>query len=88
MERRRRADQKSAAAAGSSPIPKIGGDGASKLSAVAVRRDRRRATSRAFRVAAPTVFNALPQDIRSADNILTFCRLLNMFYFRNAFNQH
>jgi len=43
---------------------------------------------RAFRVAAPTVFNSLPQDIRSTDNISTFCRLLKMFYFRNASNQH
>ena len=42
--------------------------------------------SRAFRVAAPTVFNSLPQDIRSTDNISTFCRLLKTFYFRNAFN--
>ena len=44
--------------------------------------------SRAFRVAAPTVFNSLPQDIRSTDNISTFCRLLKTFYFRNAFDQH
>ena len=44
--------------------------------------------SRAFRVAAPTVFNSLPQDIRSTDNIYAFCRLLKTFYFRNAFNQH
>ena len=44
--------------------------------------------SRAFRVAAPTVFNSLPQDIRSTDNISIFCRLLKTFYFRNAFNQH
>jgi len=38
--------------------------------------------SRAFRVAAPTVFNSLPQDIRSTDNISAFCRLLKTFYFR------
>ena len=44
--------------------------------------------SRAFRVAAPTVFNSLPQDIRSTDNISTFCRLLKTFYFRKAFDQH
>jgi len=44
--------------------------------------------SRAFRVAAPTVFHSLPQDIRSTDSISTFCRLLKTFYFRNAFNQH
>ena len=44
--------------------------------------------SRAFRVTAPTVFNSLPQDIRSTDNISTFCRLLKTFYFRNAFDQH
>ena len=44
--------------------------------------------SRAFCVAAPTVFNSLPQDIRSTDNISTFCRLLKTFYFRNAFDQH
>ena len=44
--------------------------------------------SRAFRVAAPTVFNSLPQDIRSTDNIYAFCRLLMTFHFRNAFNQH
>jgi hypothetical protein len=40
--------------------------------------------SRAFRVAAPTVFNSLPQDIRSTDNISSFCRILKMFYFRKA----
>jgi len=28
------------------------------------------------------------QDIRSTDNISTFCRLLKTFYFRNAFDQH
>ena len=44
--------------------------------------------SRAFRVAAPTVFNSLPQDIRSCDNISTFCRRLKTFYFRNAFIEH
>ena len=44
--------------------------------------------SRAFRVAAPTVFNSLPQDIRSCDNISTFCRRLKTFYFRNAFVEH
>ena len=44
--------------------------------------------SRAFRVAAPTVFNSLPQDIRSTDNISTFFRLLKTFYFRNAFDPH
>jgi len=42
--------------------------------------------SRAFCVTASTVFNSLPQDIRSTDNISTFCRLLKTFYFRNAFN--
>jgi len=38
----------------------------------------------------PVVFNSLPhQDIRSTDNISTFCRLsIKTFYFRNAFNQH
>jgi len=44
--------------------------------------------SHAFHVAAPTVFNSLPQDIRSTNNISAFCRLLKTFYFRNAFNQH
>jgi len=44
--------------------------------------------SRGFRVAAPTVFNSVPQDIRSTDNISACCRLLKTFYFRNAFNQH
>ena len=44
--------------------------------------------SRAFRVAARTVFNSLPPDIRSTDNIYAFCRLSKTFYFRNAFNQH
>jgi len=44
--------------------------------------------SRAFRVAVPTVFNSLPQDIRSTNNISTFCHLLKTFYFCNAFNQH
>jgi len=44
--------------------------------------------SHVFHIAAPTVFNSLPQDIRSTDNISTFCRLLNIFYFRNAFNQY
>jgi len=42
----------------------------------------------AFRVAAPTVFYSLPQDIRSTNNICAFCRLLKTFYFRNAFNHH
>jgi Reverse transcriptase (RNA-dependent DNA polymerase) len=44
--------------------------------------------SRAFRDAAPTVFNSLPRDIRSTDNISTFCRLLKTFYLRNAFDQY
>ena len=42
--------------------------------------------SRAFRVAAPTVFNSLPKDIRSCDSTSTFCRLLKTFYFRDAFD--
>ena len=42
--------------------------------------------SRAFRVAAPTVFNSLPYYIRSCDNASSFCRSLKTFYFRNAFN--
>jgi len=44
--------------------------------------------SHSYHVAASTVFNSLPQDIRLTDNISTFCRLLKTFYFRNAFNQH
>ena len=36
----------------------------------------------------PNVFNSLPQDIRSTDNISTFCRHLKTFYFRIAFDQH
>ena len=35
--------------------------------------------SRAFRVASPTVFNSLPEDIRSTDNISRFCRLLGRY---------
>jgi hypothetical protein len=42
--------------------------------------------SRAFRVAAPTVFNCLPQDITSTDNISPLCPLLQKFYFRKAFD--
>jgi len=41
--------------------------------------------SREFRIAAPTVFNSLPQKIRSCDSISTFRRLLNTFYFSDAF---
>ena len=44
--------------------------------------------SRAFRVAAPTVFNSLPRNISSTDNFSMFCRLLKSFYYRNAFDQH
>ena len=55
---------------------------------LAVPRTKKVFGSRAFRVAAPTVFNSLPQEIRSTDNISTFCRLLRTFYFRNAFDQH
>ena len=49
--------------------------------------DKKVFCSRAFRVAAPTVFNPLPQDIRSTDNISTFCHLLKTFYSRNAFDR-
>jgi hypothetical protein len=42
--------------------------------------------SRAFRVAAPTVFNSLPHDVRTCENILTFCRHVKTFYFNSAFN--
>jgi hypothetical protein len=44
--------------------------------------------SRAFRVAAPTVFNSLTQDIRSCDSVSSFCRQLKTFYFRRAFDPH
>ena len=44
--------------------------------------------SRAFRIAAPTVFNSLTQEIRSCDNVLSFCRQLKTFYFRRAFDSH
>jgi len=54
---------------------------------LAFRRTKTVFSSRAFRVAAPTVFNSLPRDIRSTDSISTFCRLLKTFYFGNAFNQ-
>jgi Reverse transcriptase (RNA-dependent DNA polymerase) len=42
--------------------------------------------SRAFRIAAPTVFNALPSDLRLSTNLQTFCSKLKTFYFDSAFN--
>ena len=44
--------------------------------------------SHTFRVAAPTVFNSLPQDIRSHESISMFCRLSRTFHFHNDFNVH
>jgi hypothetical protein len=42
--------------------------------------------TRAFRSAAPTVFNSLPSELRSYDNVKTFCGHLKTFFFNNAFN--
>ena len=44
--------------------------------------------SRAFRIAAPTVFNSLTQDIRSCDSVSSFCQQLKTFYFCRAFDSN
>jgi len=44
------------------------------------------AASRGFRVAAPTVWNSLPRDIRESDCISIFRRRLKTFYFNAAFS--
>jgi len=41
--------------------------------------------SRGFRIAAPTVFNSLPLDIRLCTSTQSFCRHLKTFYCRMAF---
>ena len=42
--------------------------------------------NRSFSVSGPTVWNSLPSDIRSSENIQTFKRKLKTHYFRLAFN--
>jgi len=45
--------------------------------------------SRAFCIAAPTIFNSLPEDIRSCDSISTIFRLIKTsFYFRDDLIKH
>ena len=41
--------------------------------------------SRAFRIAAPTIWNSLPQDIRDCLSLPSFCNHLKTFYFQSAF---
>ena len=41
--------------------------------------------ARSFRVAAPTVWNSLPADIRACTFYSSFIRQLKTFYFNNAF---
>jgi len=41
--------------------------------------------ARSFRVAAPTVWNSLPADIRACTSYGSFTRQLKTFYFNNAF---
>ena len=41
--------------------------------------------ARSFRVAAPTVWNSLPADIRACTFYGSFTRQLKTFYFNNAF---
>jgi len=41
--------------------------------------------ARSFRVAAPTVWNSLPADIRACTFYSSFTRQLKIFYFNNAF---
>jgi hypothetical protein len=42
--------------------------------------------TRAFRSAAPTVFNSLPSEFRSCDCVESFCGHLKTFFFNSAFN--
>ena len=42
--------------------------------------------SRTFRVAAPTIWNSLPADIRSSESLAIFRRRLKTQYFNCAFN--
>ena len=41
--------------------------------------------SRAFAVAAPDLWNSLPDNIRSCDNLSTFKPLLKTYLFREAY---
>ena len=41
--------------------------------------------SRAFRVATPTIWNSLPEDIRSSDSLAIFRRRLKTHFFNRAF---
>ena len=41
--------------------------------------------SRAFRISAPVIFNALPSYVRSCNTLLTFRKHLKTFYFTRAF---
>ena len=41
--------------------------------------------SRAFRVAAPTIWNSLPDDIRSSNSLALFRRRLKTHFFNRAF---
>ena len=41
--------------------------------------------SRAFRVAAPTIWNSLPDDIRSSNSLAVFRRRLKTHFFNRAF---
>ena len=42
--------------------------------------------TRSFRVAAPTIWNSLPADIRACSLYSSFKRHLKTFYFNTAFN--
>ena len=43
--------------------------------------------TRSFRVAAPTIWNFLPADIRACSLYSSFTRHLKTFYFNTAFNE-
>ena len=43
--------------------------------------------TRSFRVAAPTIWNSLPADIRACSLYSSFTRHLKTFYFNTAFNE-
>ena len=55
-------------------------------SLLTVPRQKLSIASRGFRVAAPTLWNSLPRDIRESDSVSSFRRRLKTFYFNSAFN--
>ena len=55
------------------------------MTTLKVPRSRTATGARAFRCAAPAVWNKLPRNIRSSQSIDTFRKKLKTFYFRQAF---